>query len=229
MLVELSAVAGSGAADQDFRSTTTTLSGRCLRRHCLQGITEGGCIIQWAGTPCHGDSQVACRFFSDGLFAFPLCNSRWLSQSFYSYRPPTSIPVPGRIFGQLDRLVEATVQLCSSLFSVKSVTRSRLTLFFSIAYIYIALATLFVVLRVLIRGLIDLVGWSNAFGLRNAIARERGIAAYRAWLPFERIRPASIPQAQWEETFAWPANNRPPYPPLPYRIVRTGAVMSSYS
>jgi hypothetical protein len=130
---------------------------------------------------------------------------------------------PGRLFDQLDRLVEATVQLCSSLFSVRSVSRSGLTLFFSIAYTYLALASLFAFLRVLVRGLIDLVGWSNAFGLRNAIARERGIAAYRAWLPFERIRPASIPQAQWEETFAWPANNKPPYPPLPYRIMRTGA------
>jgi hypothetical protein len=29
---------------------------------------------------------------------------------------------------------------------------------------------------------------------RNAIARERGIAAYRAWVPFERIRPDNIPR-----------------------------------
>jgi hypothetical protein len=59
--------------------------------------------------------------------------------------------------------------------------------------------------------------------LRNAIARERGIAAYRAWVPFERIRPANIPQEQWEETFAWPANNKPPYLPLAQRMVR-GAI-----
>jgi hypothetical protein len=58
------------------------------------------------------------------------------------------------------------------------------------------------------------------FGLRNAIARERGIAAYRAWLPFEIIRLVSIPQEKWEETFAWPANNEPPYPPLAQRILR---------
>jgi hypothetical protein len=64
------------------------------------------------------------------------------------------------------------------------------------------------------------VGWSNAFGLRNAIARERGIAAYRAWVPFEKIRPVNIPQEKWEETFAWPANNKPPYPPLSQRILR---------
>jgi hypothetical protein len=68
--------------------------------------------------------------------------------------------------------------------------------------------------------MVDFVGWSNLFGLRNAIARERGIAAYRAWVPFERIRPASIPQEKWEEAFAWPVNNEPPYPPLPQRILR---------
>jgi len=56
--------------------------------------------------------------------------------------------------------------------------------------------------------------------LRKAIAHERGIAAYRAWEPLERIRPAYIAQKKWEETFAWPADNRPPYPPLPQRILR---------
>jgi hypothetical protein len=68
------------------------------------------------------------------------------------------------------------------------------------------------------------VGWANLFYLRNAIARERGIAAYRAWVPFERIRPVNISQEKWEETFAWPANNEPPYPPLAQRILR--AVLS---
>jgi hypothetical protein len=75
-------------------------------------------------------------------------------------------------------------------------------------------------LRVVIGKLIDFVGWSNLLGLRNAIARERGIAAYRAWVPFERIRPVSIPQEKWEEKFAWPANNEPPYPPLAQRFLR---------
>ena len=88
-------------------------------------------------------------------------------------------------------------------------------------YVYLALAVILLLLRVFTRGLIDLVGWSNAFGLRNAIARERGIAAYEAWVPLERIRPASIPQAQWEETFAWPADNKPPYPSLLHRFLRT--------
>jgi len=67
---------------------------------------------------------------------------------------------------------------------------------------------------------VDLAGRHNAFWLRNTIARERGIAAYRAWEPFERIRPADFPQDKWEETFAWPANNRPPYPPLAQRMLR---------
>ena len=75
-------------------------------------------------------------------------------------------------------------------------------------------------MRAVISKVVDFVGWSNLFGLRNAIARERGIAAYRAWEPFERIRPVSIPQEKWEETFAWPANNEPPYPPLAQRIRR---------
>ena len=68
--------------------------------------------------------------------------------------------------------------------------------------------------------IVDFVGWANLFYLRNAIARERGIAAYRAWVPFERIRPVNIPQEKWEETFAWPPDNKPPYPPLAHRILR---------
>jgi hypothetical protein len=98
--------------------------------------------------------------------------------------------------------VAATVPFCSTLFPVKSVTRSRLTLFHTVAYVYLALAVILSLLRVLVRGTIDLVGWSNAFGLRHAIARERGIAAYKAWVPLERIRPASIPQAQWPRDIA---------------------------
>ena len=74
--------------------------------------------------------------------------------------------------------------------------------------------------RVTIRVVVDFIGRSNVFWLRNAIARERGIAAYRAWVPLERIRPAHIPQEEWEQAFAWPANNQPPYPPLTHRIFR---------
>jgi hypothetical protein len=61
-------------------------------------------------------------------------------------------------------------------------------------------------------------GLTNFLWLRNTIARERGIAAYRAWLPLERIRPTDCPQEVWEEQFAWPKD--PPYPPLHRRILR---------
>ena len=126
----------------------------------------------------------------------------------------------GQIFNGLDKLVEFTVGLLSAVFSVKSFTKSWLTSSFWIAYVYLACLLILSLMRVTIRAVVDFVGWSNAFGLRNAIARERGIAAYRAWVPFERIRPDNIPQEKWEETFAWPANNKPPYPPLAQRILR---------
>jgi hypothetical protein len=126
----------------------------------------------------------------------------------------------GQIFNGLDKLVESTVGLLSAVFNLKAFTRSWLTSSFWIAYVYLALLLILFLVRITIRGVVDFVGWSNAFGLRNAIARERGIAAYRAWVPFERIRPVNIPQEKWEETFAWPANNKPPYPPLSQRILR---------
>jgi hypothetical protein len=126
----------------------------------------------------------------------------------------------GQVFHALDELVDATVKLFSELFQVKSFTRSGLTAGLMIAYVYLACLVLLFLMRVVIRVIVDLVGWSNAFGLRNAIARERGIAAYRAWVPFERIRPANISQEKWEEEFAWPANDTPPYPPLAQRLLR---------
>ena len=129
----------------------------------------------------------------------------------------------GKIFAALDILVDTTVRLFAAVFTVKSFTKSWLISGFMIAYVYLACLLILSLVRVAIRLAVDLVGRSNAFWLRNAIARERGIAAYRAWLPFERIRPASIPQPEWEETFAWPANNKPPYPPLAHRMLR-GAI-----
>ena len=125
-----------------------------------------------------------------------------------------------QIFNGLDKLVESTVGLLSAVFSVKSFTKSWLTSSFWIAYVYLACLLILFLVGVTVRAVVDFVGWSNAFGLRNAIARERGIAAYRAWVPFERIRPVNIPQEKWEETFAWPADNKPPYPPLAQRILR---------
>jgi hypothetical protein len=126
----------------------------------------------------------------------------------------------GQIFNGLDNLVDSTVRLFSAAFNVKSFTKSWLTSGFMIAYVYLTCLLMLFLVRVTIRAMVDFIGWSNVFGLRNAIARERGIAAYRAWVPFERIRPANIPQDKWEEAFAWPANNNPPYPPLAQRMLR---------
>jgi hypothetical protein len=126
----------------------------------------------------------------------------------------------GQIFNGLDKLVDLTVRSLSAVFNVKSFTKSWLTSGFMIAYVYLACLLILSLLRVTIRATVDLVGRTNAFWLRNAIARERGIEAYRAWVPFERIRPANIPQEKWEETFAWPANNKPPYQPLWQQMVR---------
>ena len=126
----------------------------------------------------------------------------------------------GQIFNGLDKLVDATVQLCSAAFTIKSFTKSWLTSGFMIAYVYLAGSLILYLVRLMIIAAVDFVGRSNLLYLRNAIARERGIGAYRAWVPLERIRPAHISQQEWEQTFAWPANNKPPYPPLGCRIMR---------
>jgi hypothetical protein len=126
----------------------------------------------------------------------------------------------GEIFSALDLLVDLTVRLCASIFEVKSFTKSWLTSGLMIAYVYIAGLLIVFLVKAVIRAAVELVARSNAFGLRNAIARERGIAAYRAWLPLERIRPADITQEKWEERFAWPADEKPPYSPLTHRVVR---------
>jgi small-conductance mechanosensitive channel len=128
--------------------------------------------------------------------------------------------VLGQIFSALDWLVDYTVRLWAAAFEVKSFTRSWLVTGFMIAYVYLAGLLILFLIRLLIGRVVEFAARRNAFGLTNAIARERGIAAYRAWEPLERIRPAHIPQAQWEEQFAWPADNRPPYPSLARRILR---------
>jgi hypothetical protein len=129
----------------------------------------------------------------------------------------------GQIFNGLDNLVDSTVRLVSAIFNVKSFTKSWLISGFMIAYVYLGCLLILSLARLTIRAAVDFVGLRNFFFLRNAIARERGITAYRAWVPFERIRPANIPQEKWEEAFAWPANNKPPYLPLAQRILR-GAI-----
>jgi hypothetical protein len=126
----------------------------------------------------------------------------------------------GQIFSGLDRLVEATVETISAILTVKSFTRSWLTFGFMIAYVYLAGLVILGLVRLLVVAAVDFTGRHNLFYLRNAIARERGIGAYRAWVPFERIRPPEIAQRDWEQAFAWPANNKPPYPPLGHRLLR---------
>src|SRR6516165_497366 len=126
----------------------------------------------------------------------------------------------GQIFNGVDELVESTVGLFSAVFNVKSFTKSWLTTGFWLAYVYLACLLILSLLRVGIRKLVGFGGGSKLFCLRNAISLERGCGAYRAWLPLERSRLVSIPQEKWEDTFAWPANNEPPYPPLTQRILR---------
>jgi hypothetical protein len=126
----------------------------------------------------------------------------------------------GEVFAGLDKLVESTLQMVSAIFTVKSFTRSWLTFGFMIAYVYLAGSFILWLARLLAIAAIDFAGRHNLFYLRSAIARERGIGAYRAWEPLERIRPDHISQRDWEEAFAWPPNNKPPYPPLAHRMLR---------
>ncbi len=132
--------------------------------------------------------------------------------------------LPGVIFTGLDKLTDASVQAVAAVFNVKSFTRGWLVDGFMIAYVYLACLFILFLIRLAIAAATDLVGRHNVLWLRKAIARERGIAAYRAWEPFERIRPAHVPQAEWEEMYAWPADNRPPYLPLSQRIARASLI-----
>jgi hypothetical protein len=153
------------------------------------------------------------------LLRFPLFQLAVVVAVILWLQAADSTSAMGQIFNGLDKLVDATVRLFSAVFNVKSFTKSWLTSGFWIAYVYLACLLILFLARLAIGAVVDLVGRHNAFWLRNAIARERGIAAYRAWLPFEKIRPPHIPQPQWEEAFAWPADNRPPYPPLAQRML----------
>ena len=126
----------------------------------------------------------------------------------------------GEIFGALDLLVDSTVSLCARIFQVKSFTKSWLTTGFMIGYVYLAGLFIMLLVKAIIGAAVEAVARHNIFGLTNTIARQRGITAYRAWMPLERIRPEHIPQVQWEERFAWPADNSPPYPPLMHRVLR---------
>ena len=124
----------------------------------------------------------------------------------------------GRAYGGLDKLVSGSIALIANAISVKSFTQALLTIGLMIFYVFVVCLIVLAIARRLIRRGVDFAGRKNLFGLRNAIARERGIEAYRAWQPLEHIRPPDVPQPVWEERFAWPANNRPPYPNLWWRI-----------
>lgn len=125
----------------------------------------------------------------------------------------------GQLFIGLDRLVEGTVRSLTAAFNIKPFTRSWLTTGFWLGYVYLVCLLILALVRAALRLALDIAGRWNILWSRHAIARERGIAAYRAWEPFERIRPDDIPQAQWEETYAWPADDRPPYRPLVQRVL----------
>jgi hypothetical protein len=121
----------------------------------------------------------------------------------------------------LDKAVDGTVQFISDhLLRLRTFSRSLLTDSVMVVYVYVICLLIFTVVRYAVRLLLDFAGLTNFLWLRNTIARERGIAAYRAWLPLERIRPHDCPQDVWEEQFAWPKDDKPPYPPLHWRILR---------
>jgi hypothetical protein len=155
-----------------------------------------------------------------GLIRFPLVQFAIVVGVTLWLQAADDKSILGQIFSGLDRLVEATVETISAILTVKSFTRSWLTFGFMIAYVYLAGLVILGLVRLLLIAAVDFAGRHNLFYLRNAIARERGIGAYRAWVPFERIRPPEIPQRDWEAAFAWPANNKPPYPPLGHRLLR---------
>src|ERR1700680_2522416 len=91
----------------------------------------------------------------------------------------------GEIYSALDLLVDFTVRLCASIFQVNSFTKSRPTTGFMTAYVSIAGLLIVFLVKVVIPAAVERMARSNAFGFTNAIARERGIAAYRALLPVE--------------------------------------------
>ena len=161
------------------------------------------------------------------VISFPLFQLAVAIVAILFLQAADSRSILGEIFSALDLLVDYSVRLCAAIFEVKSFTKSWLTSGFMIAYVYLAGLLLLLLAKLAIGFSVELVARRNALGLRNAIARERGIAAYNAWLPLERIRPAQISQEQWEERFAWPADNKPPYPPLTYRILRAAVTYSA--
>lgn len=159
------------------------------------------------------------RVANSHLFQFAVVVAIILLLDHYSFDYAVLRPIADG----LKDLVTSTVALFSEYFRIGILTDPVLQVAVMIAYVYVVCLLIFFLLRHAIRKTVDLVGWSNFLWLRSTIARERGIAAYRAWVPLEKIRPANCPQDVWERQFAWPADNKPPYPPLPQRMLR-GAI-----
>lgn len=89
----------------------------------------------------------------------------------------------GQIFGGLDKLVDETVRSVSSVFTVKSFTKSWLTFGFMIAYVYLALWAMFMLCGAVLRSLIDLAGRTNFFGLEirlpgHEVSRPTGLGCH---------------------------------------------------
>lgn len=157
------------------------------------------------------------RIANSRLFQLAIVVTIILMLDHYSYDYAPLLPIAEG----LKKSVTATVELFSKYFRVGILTDPVLQVGLLIAYVYVVCLLIFFLLRRAIRWLIDLIGWSNFLWLRSTIARERGIAAYRAWEPLEKIRPVDCPQQQWEQQFAWPADNKPPYPPWPWRLLHS--------
>ena len=87
----------------------------------------------------------------------------------------------GQIYNALDKLVDATVRLFSAIFTVKSFTKSWLISGFKRSPVYIAGLLILYFVRLMIIAAVDFAPMKRSLYLRNAIARERGIGAYRAW------------------------------------------------
>jgi hypothetical protein len=155
-----------------------------------------------------------------GILRFPLVQLAAVVAAILLLQAAAEFTLAGQLFLALDALVTRSVEAVAAAFNVKSFTRSWLTTSFWIGYVYLIALVLLFLVRLGIRLASDAAGRWNVFWLRTAIARERGIDAYRAWEPLERIRPDHISQAKWEEMYAWPASGEPPYPPLAWRIAR---------
>src|ERR1700719_4863776 len=129
-----------------------------------------------------------------GLIRFPLVQFAIVFGLILWLQAADDKSIFGRIFSGLDKLVEATVEMISAILTVKSFTRSWLTFGFMIAYVYLAGLVILGLVRLLLAAALDFAGRHNLLYLRNAIARERGIGAYRAWVLFERLSRPHISQ-----------------------------------